>query len=129
MYKKICVAILIISIIICINILRLYDKIDTFNNRKDNYNNDGNMTFPYLSDKNTNYILATYYLDHDRKINGQKLNFHPYEKKVPNFAGDSAAAFPYIYGNPATHLQRSPKIWKKYDTEYQDLYNAYRIRR
>ena len=129
MYKKICIAILIISIIICINILRMYEKIETFNNRRNNYNNDGNMTFPYLSDTNTRYILNTYYLDNDRKINGQKLNFHPYENKVPNFPGDSAAAFPYIYGNRATHLQRSPHIWKKYDTEYQDLYNAYRIRR
>jgi hypothetical protein len=129
MYKKICFAILLISIIICVNILRLYSKIEKFNNKKYNFNNDGLMTFDFLSDTNTKRILDTYYLDTDIKVNGQKLNFHPYEKKVANYSVDEAKAFPYIYGNPATHIQRTPHLWKKYDTEYQDIYNKYRIRR
>ena len=129
MYKKICFAILIFSIIICVNILRLYNKIEKFNNRNYNKSNDGLMTFDFLTDANTRRILNTYYLDDDIKVYGRKLNYHPYANPVPNVYGESSIPFPYVYGNPATHLQRSNHLWKKYDTEYQEIYDKYRIRR
>ena len=56
---------------------------DTFFNEKDlNYENDGKMNFDYLLNSNhkTN-ILNKYYLDDDIKVNGRRLNTHPYQFK------------------------------------------------
>lgn len=53
-----------------------------------NLTNQAPMNFNYL--KNPNYtrdILATYYLDDDKKINGQRAVFHPYMYSYDNNYG------------------------------------------
>ena len=111
------------------NFNTLYDN-DTFaipKTPKEINDNDGNMNFNFLKNENTNYVLSTYYIDDDKKINGSRLNYHKYQKQVPNIPVEGAP--PYIYGNPLYHYQRKPKVWNKYDTYAQDIWNKYGVRR
>lgn len=89
--------------------------------------NDGHMTFDFLTDLNTNYVLNNYYINDDTKINGTRVNYHKYQEQVPNYPIEGAP--PYIYGTLLNHYQRRPKVWNKYDTYAQDIYNQYGIRR
>ena len=88
---------------------------------------NGIMTFDFLKDTNTNDVLTKYYMDNDKKINGVKINNNPYRYAFPNIPVEGAP--PYIYGIVLNHYQRKPKVWNKYDTYAQDIYNAYGIRR
>lgn len=63
-------------------------------NTKENFIANSNLTNQTLKDysylRNPNYgkeILATYYLDDDKKINGQRIVFHPYMYSYDNNYG------------------------------------------
>ena len=88
---------------------------------------NGIMTFDFLKDENTNNVLNKYYMDNDKRINGKTINYNPYRYALPNIPVEGAP--PYIYGIVLNHYQRKPKVWHKYDTYAQDIYNAYGIRR
>ena len=91
-----------------------------------NFNNDGHMKFDYIEDPNyTTKLLYKYYVDDDIKLNGEKINRHPYEKARPNCRVDGARR--YVYGR--AWCQRKPGAWHKHDTYGQDIYNFYGIRR
>ena len=112
---------IIISIIILTFFLIIYNNFkDKFVNEKDlNYENDGNMTFDYLLNSNhKTKILNKYYLDDDIKINGQRLNRHPYQfKNYKNLYGivDYQHTDNYNYG--------------AYNTFTDYIYNTYGVRR
>ena len=140
MYNKLLVFLSIIIIIIVLIILYYKNKkYDTFaipKTPKEINDNDGNMTFEFLNNENTNYVLDKYYINDDTKINGVRVNYHPYQEHVNNPVIVDAyskylqnSAYPYIYGNPKLHIQRTPGQWNKYDTKAQDIYNQYGIRR
>jgi len=97
-----------------------YNNIDTFQSQKDiNVENNGNMKFNYLIDKNyTNTILQTYYLNDDTKINGRRVVNHPLQKK--NGLN--------LYGNPFNQLEK-PGVWGKFNTFSDYIYNIYGVRR
>jgi hypothetical protein len=144
MYNKL---LLFISIIIIIFILirtihnkyyiNRYDTFATPKSPKEINDNDGHMNFNFLKDEHTNYVINKYYLDDDKKINGKRVNIHPYQEQVLNNPVPidrysqylQGTAFPYIYGNPRLHKQRTPGQWNKYDTVSQEIYNKYGIRR
>ena len=144
MYKKLLLFILII-IIIFILIIILHNKYnintyDTFaipKSPKEINDNDGHMNFNFLKSENSNYVIRNYYLDDDKKINGVRLNVHPYQDQIVNNRVPidpyskylQYPAFPLMYGNPKLHQQRSPGQWNKYDTVAQEIYNKYGIRR
>jgi hypothetical protein len=144
MYNKLLLFILII-IIIFILIITLHNKYninnyDTFadpKSPKEIIENDGNMNFNFLKDEHTNYVLQTYYIDVDKKINGRKVFNHPYQERVANIPPPidiyskylQTISYPFVYGKPDYHLQRSPGQWNKFDTLAQEYYNKYRIRR
>ena len=118
--------ILIIIIILIINIMNNYKKIDNFD-AKYNYNNDGNMKFDYLSDPGyTEKILYNYYVNDDAKINGNKVNYHPYQSSRQNCRVEWGAR-PYVYGN--IWCQRKPGRWNKLDNYGQEIYDLYGVRR
>ena len=117
-----------------------HHNIDTFatpKTPKEINDNDGNMTFDFLTNTNTNFILDKYYLNDDMKINGARVNYHPYQVKVGNLPPPidkyskylQNTAFPYIYGNNKLHYQRKPGQWNKYDTKAQEIYNKTGVRR
>ena len=144
MYNKL---LLFISIIIIIFILIIILYKYNFNNNYDTFavplspkeiiENDGHMNFNFLKDEHTNYVLRTYYINDDMKINGVRVNYHPYQEQVLNKPAPidtyskylQNPAYPYIYGNPKLHAQRTPGQWNKYDTISQEIYNKYGIRR
>ena len=144
MYQQLLLFILTI-IILFILIITLHNKYnintyDTFadpKSPKEINDNDGHMNFNFLKSENSNYVIRNYYLDDDKKINGVRLNFHPYQDQVQNYPVPidqysnylQTSAFPLMYGNPRLHQQRSPGQWNKYDTAAQDIYNKYGIRR
>ena len=102
------------------NYYNKYNNIDTFQSQRDiNIENDGNMKFNYLIDKNyTNTILQKYYLNDDTKINGMRVVNHPFQKKnVLN-----------LYGNPFNQLEK-PGVWGKFNTFSDYIYNIYGVRR
>ena len=144
MYNKlflfISIIIMIFFLIILINNKYNINKYDTFTtpkSPKEIIDNDGNMNFNFLKDEHTKFVLNNYYIDDDKKINGSRVNIHPYQVKVSNlpvtiskyskYLQDSA--FPFIYGNPKLHKQRTHGQWNKYDTKARDIYNKYGIRR
>ena len=144
MYNKLLLFISII-IIIFILIIIIHNKYninnyDTFaepRSPKEVVDNDGKMNFNFLKDENTNYVLQTYYLDDDKKINGRRVNYHPYQEQVPNIPPPvdiyskylQTISYPFVYGKPDFHRQRSPGQWNKFDTLAQDYYNKYGVRR
>ena len=97
---------------------------NTFTTHQENYNNDGNMTFDFLSSENTTNVLEKYYLNDDIKINGTRVNYHKYQTRKQTNGFN-----PYIYGEPESHRQRSPNRWNRYDNFAHDIYNTYRFRR
>ncbi len=97
--------------------------IDTFYNQK-NYNNDGNMTFDFLSNKNTTNVLEKYYLDDDIKINGDRLNYHIYQTKTANNGSPS-----YMYGIPEFYKQGKAGNWNRFDTFGDKIFSNYGVRR
>lgn len=143
MNNKLLIIILII-IIVSIIIYNKYKPIKIYDTFADKYykdpqekiENDGKMMFEFLKDPYySQKIINQYYLNDDKKINGVKVNYHPYAKPVPN-CPSSADTTPYIYSaNPALHCRRNignnntSWWWRKYDTRAQDIYNQYSIRR
>ena len=132
--------IIIIIFMLVINHNHNYIDIDTFvtpRSPKEINDNDGNMTFDFLTNAHTNSILSKYYINDDMKIDGVRVNYHPYQVKVPNLLPPidtyskylQNLAFPYIYGNPKLHYQRTPGQWNKYDTIAQVIYNTTGVRR
>jgi hypothetical protein len=103
---------------------------DTFVNEKNaNFENDGNMTFDYLTNPNyKNDVLNKYYLDDDIKksftIFGLKLytdyriNTHPYQKK--NYRN--------LYGIPEYQYE-SQSMYGKFTTFAEYIYRLYGVRR
>ena len=144
MYSKLLLFLSIIVVIVIL-IITLHNKYnsnnyDTFaepKSPKEINDNDGHMNFNFLKSENTHYVLQTYYLDDDKKINGARVNYHPYQQQVPNFPPPvdryskylQETAYPFVFGNPNFHRQRSPGQWNKFDTRAQDYYNWYGIRR
>ena len=144
MYNKL---LLFISIIIIIFILIItihnkyninrYDTFATPKSPKEINDNDGHMNFNFLKNENTNYVINKYYIDDDKKINGTRVNIHPYQEQVANIPPVIStyskylqnSASPYIYGNPKLHKQSSPGQWNKYNTRAREIYNKYGIRR
>ncbi len=123
--------ILLIIISVVIYVLINYKTIDNFNIRRQsniyNYNNDGNMSFDYLSDPQySNDILYRYYIDDDAKIGGQPLNYHPYKEKIQH-PDSYMGARPYIYGIPWS--QRRFGVWNRHLNYGTDIYNLYGVRR
>ncbi len=97
--------------------------------------NDGKMTFNYINDPNySNRIISQYYLDDDIRINGMKVNSHPYTVPIPNCA-TSVDLRPFIYSvTPSKHCRRNigandKSWWRKFDTEAQELYNIHGVYR
>ena len=97
-----------------------YNNIDTFQSQRDiNIENDGNMKFNYLIDKNyTNTILQKYYLNDDIKINGMRVVNHPFQKKNDL----------NLYGNPFNQREK-PGVWGNFITFSDYIYNTYGVRR
>jgi len=143
MYNKLLLFILIIIIIFILIItihnnynINTYDTFATPKSPKEINDNDGHMNFNFLKSENSQRVLHTYYIDDDKKINGKRVNFHPYQEQVPNPPPMDRyskylqnPAYPYIYGNPKLHRQRTPGQWNKYDTVAREIYNNYGIRR
>ena len=144
MYYKLLLFILII-IILFILIIIIHNKYnintyDTFavpKSPKEIIANDGNMNFNFLTSENSQYVLNTYYVNDDLKVNGKRVNFHPYQEQEANTPPPvdkyskflQTPAYPFVYGKPKFHAQRSPGQWNKYDTLARDYYNKYGIRR
>ncbi len=62
-----------------------------------NLTNQVPMNFNYLTNRNyARNILATYYLDDDKKINGQRVVSHPYMYSYGNNNN-----YGYYWGNPS----------------------------
>lgn len=122
---------LLLCIIIVIILINKYTDIDTFLTLKSqaiSFEDDGKMTFDFLKDDNTKNVLDTYYINDDKKLNGQKVNLHPYQYKVQQIIPVKDSP-PFLYGNNRWHYQRSEGKWNKYDTYAQDIYNKYGVRR
>ena len=144
MYTKlllfISIIIMIFSLIILIHNKYNINTYDTFadpKNPRDIIANDGNMNFNFLKSENSQYVLNTYYINDDKKINGKRVNFHPYQEQVANIPPPvrtyskylQNTAYPFIYGKPEFHRQRSSGQWNKYDTLARHYYNKYGVRR
>ena len=101
--------------------LILYNKYnDTFMNEKNaNFENDGNMTFDYLTNPNyKNNVLKKYYLDDDIKKSGNRINIHLYQKK--NYRN--------LYGIPEYQYE-SQSMYGKFTTFAEYIYRLYGVRR
>ena len=144
MYNKlllfISIMILIVFLIIIIHNKYNINTYDTFvapKSPKEIIENDGKMNFNFLTSANSQYVLNTYYLDDDKKIDGKRVNIHPYQEQVANTPPPidkyskylQTSAHPFVYGKAKFHAQRSPGQWNKYDTLARDYYNKYGIRR
>ena len=137
MYNKlllfISIIIIIFSLIIIIN--NKYDAFKVSVTPKFIADNDGNMNFDFLKAENSQDVIKRYYIDDDKKINGIRVNYHRYQQQVYNpvpidpLSHSQKVAFPYIYGNTLLHYQRTPGEWNKYDTQAQQIYNNYGVRR
>lgn len=116
-----CIHYIVISIIILTIFVIIYNNFkDNFVNEKDlNYENDGNMKFDYLLNNNhKNIILNKYYLDDDIKVNGIRLNNHPYQLKNDK----------KLYG--IIEYQYTDNYnFGKYNTFTDYIYNTYGVRR
>jgi hypothetical protein len=112
---------------IIISIIGLLFFLISHNNYKDkffnekilNYENDGKMNFDYLLNSNhkTN-ILNKYYLDDDIKVNGRRLNTHPYQFK--NYKN--------LYGI-VDYQHTDNNNYGAYNTFADYIYNIYGVRR
>jgi len=93
---------------------------DTFVNEKNaNFENDGNMTFDYLTNPNyKNNVLKKYYLDDDIKKSGNRINIHLYQKK--NYRN--------LYGIPEYQYE-SQSMYGKFTTFAEYIYRLYGVRR
>jgi len=120
---------------LCLILYKQYK--DTFMNEKNtNFENDGNMTFEYLSNNNyKNEVLNKYYLDDDIKKSGKRINIHPYQRpyktkllniivngKPKNYSINS-------YGsNPYNHVEDKKK-YGEFKTFAEYIYRLYGVRR
>jgi hypothetical protein len=114
------------------NTIKIYDTFEDtyYKNPQDIIANDGKMKFNFLKDPYySQKIINEFYLNDDKKINGVKVNYHPYINPVPN-CPISADFIPYVYSaNPSLHCRRRPEKWHKFDTRANDIYNQYSIYR
>ena len=123
---------IIVIVVLTLTTVLIYNKYNTIKN-KDKFN-DGKMTFNYLNDPfYSQNILKKYYIDDDKKINGVKVNYHPYLVPVPN-CPSSADLVPLVYSaDPSLHCRRNvgntTTWWRKFDTEAQEIFNKYSIHR
>ena len=94
---------------------------DTFVNEKNaNFENDGNMTFDYLTNPNyKNDVLNKYYLDDDIKSSNIRTNIHPYQNKNSR----------NLYGIPQHQIINSGKWGATHSTFSNYIYNYYGVRR
>ena len=136
---------IIVIVVLTLTTVLIYNKYNTIKN-KDKFTdgkimdpqeiikNDGKMTFNYLNDPfYSQNILKKYYIDDDKKINGVKVNYHPYLVPVPN-CPSSADLVPLVYSaDPSLHCRRNvgntTTWWRKFDTEAQEIFNKYSIHR
>jgi len=115
----------LILLLILILVLIIYNEHnnnenDTFVNEKNaNFENDGNMTFDYLTNPNyKNNVLNKYYLNDDIKKEGQRINIHPYQKK--NYRN--------LYGIPEYQINNN-NIYGTFTTFAEYIYRLYGVRR
>jgi len=89
------------------------------NEKNANFENDGNMTFDYLT--NNNYkdeVLNKYYLNDDIKKEGKRINIHPYQIKNNR----------NLYGIPEYQMQKQYE-YGKFTTFAEYIYRLYGVRR